>query len=70
MTMKQTTRLSWEVREMKAEIRANSDKFEALLGTLVSRMDIHQAMTEASRWEMLAKMDAKIDAKMESHHEN
>jgi hypothetical protein len=29
------------LREMMAEIRAYREKFEVLLGTLVSRMDIH-----------------------------
>jgi hypothetical protein len=33
--------------EIKAEIRANNEKFEVLRGTLVSQMDIHQASTEA-----------------------
>jgi hypothetical protein len=61
---------------MKTEIRANSEKFEVLLGTPVSWMDIHQATTEANQREMLAKMDDKTDTKqerleanMESHHE-
>jgi hypothetical protein len=31
------------ITEMKAEIRVNNENFEALLGTLVSRMNIHQA---------------------------
>jgi predicted glycoside hydrolase/deacetylase ChbG (UPF0249 family) len=61
MTVEQTTRLDWEVREMKAEIRANIEKFEVLLGTLISWMDIHQAMTEANQREMLTKMDDKTD---------
>jgi hypothetical protein len=34
--------------EMKAETRANNKKFDVLQGTLVSRMDIHQA------WETVA----------------
>jgi hypothetical protein len=32
---------------MKAEIRANNEKFEVLRGTLLSRMDIHQTRMEA-----------------------
>jgi hypothetical protein len=31
----------------KARIYANNEKFEVLRGTLVSRMDIHQARTES-----------------------
>jgi hypothetical protein len=46
---------------MKAEIRANSEKFEILQDTLASRMDIHQARTESTQEELKAKMD--------SHHE-
>jgi hypothetical protein len=31
--------------KMEAEIEANNEKFEALRGTLLSQMDIHQART-------------------------
>jgi actin-like ATPase involved in cell morphogenesis len=48
------------LREMKAEIRANNQRFEVLRSTLVSRMDIHQARTEAVQ---------EIIAKMETHQE-
>jgi hypothetical protein len=44
-------------REMKAEIRANNEKFEALKDTIVSRTDAHHARTEANQ-EMTAKLDA------------
>jgi hypothetical protein len=39
------------------EMRTNGEKFEAPLGTLVSRMDIH----EANQREMIAKMNAWIE---------
>jgi hypothetical protein len=39
------------------EMRPNNEKFEVLRGTLVSRMDIHQARTEDIQ-EVIAKMDA------------
>jgi hypothetical protein len=45
------------LRRIRAEFRANGEKFEALLGTLVSRMDIHQARIDANQEKMLAKMD-------------
>jgi peptidoglycan hydrolase CwlO-like protein len=54
--------------EMKAEIRANNKKFAVLRGTLVSRMDIHQARTVA----MQEKMDdnlKEMKAKLESNRE-
>jgi hypothetical protein len=35
------------LREMKAEIKTNNEKFEVLGGTLLSRMDIHQTRIEA-----------------------
>jgi hypothetical protein len=35
------------LREMKAEIRTNNEKFEALQGALISQMCIHQAKTKA-----------------------
>jgi hypothetical protein len=40
----------------QGEMRTNSEKFEALLGTLVSRMDIHRA----NQRDMIAKMAAWI----------
>jgi hypothetical protein len=49
---------------MEARIDANNEKFEVLPSTLVSLMDIHQAMTEAiqeekgwSHYEYLANYD-------------
>jgi hypothetical protein len=45
------------------EMRMNSEKFEALQGTLVSCMDIHQAREEAIQEERLAKMDAHEEKK-------
>jgi hypothetical protein len=39
------------------EMRANSDEFEVLWGTLVSHMNIHQARTESTLEEMKSKMD-------------
>jgi hypothetical protein len=38
--------------KMDARIDANNEKFEALRGTLVSRMDIHQARTVSTQEEM------------------
>jgi hypothetical protein len=40
-----------------AKIDANNEKFEALRGTPISRMDIHQPRTESTQEEMKAKMD-------------
>jgi hypothetical protein len=40
---------------------ANNKKFKVLRSTLVSRMDIHKAWTDAMQEKMLAKM--------ESHHQ-
>jgi hypothetical protein len=42
---------------MKAEVRANSEKFEVIQSTLVSRMDIHQARILTAQTEMKATMD-------------
>jgi hypothetical protein len=42
---------------MKDEIRANSEKFEVLQGTLISLMDAHYARTEANQKEIMAKLD-------------
>jgi hypothetical protein len=39
---------------IEAEIKTNNDKFEVLWSTLVSRMDIHQARTEAIQEEITA----------------
>jgi hypothetical protein len=53
---------------MEAKIEASNKHFEALRGTLFSRMDIHQAMTEAIQEEMKAKMNKnqeKMDAWLE-----
>jgi hypothetical protein len=36
------------LREMKAELRANNKMFEVLQGTLVFRMDVHQARTRVT----------------------
>jgi hypothetical protein len=41
---------------MEARIEANNEKFEALRGTLLSRMVIHQARTQDIQEEMEAKM--------------
>jgi hypothetical protein len=46
---------------MEAKIEANNEQFQVLLGTLVSRVDIHQARREANQWEMTAKMAAWIE---------
>jgi hypothetical protein len=44
--------------KFEAEIKANNKKFEVLQGTLVSRIDIHQARTEETiQEEIIAKMD-------------
>jgi hypothetical protein len=43
---------------LEAKIEDNNEMFEALLGTLVSRMDIHETRTEASQQEKITKMDA------------
>jgi hypothetical protein len=45
------------LREMKAEIRANNEKFDVLQSTLVPPMDIHQARTQTAQAEMKVKMD-------------
>jgi hypothetical protein len=42
----------------EARINANNEKFEVLRGTLVSRMDTHQARTKAIQEEIMSKMDA------------
>jgi hypothetical protein len=49
------------LRERKAEIRANDKKFEVLQCTLVSRMDIRQAETDA--------IQEEVEAETDSHHE-
>jgi hypothetical protein len=49
---------------MEARTDASNEKFEALRGTLVSRMDIHQARTEANPEKMkasLEEMKATVD---------
>jgi hypothetical protein len=46
------------LREMKAETRANSEKFRALKSTLVSRMDAHHAKTGANNEELMAATKA------------
>jgi hypothetical protein len=43
---------------MEARIDANNDKFDVLRSNLVSRMDIHQARTEADQGEIIAKIEA------------
>jgi hypothetical protein len=48
------------LKEMKAEIRANNEKFEVLQGTLFSRMDAYHAKTEANHEEM-TKLDAHYE---------
>jgi hypothetical protein len=45
----------------QAGIDANNEKFVVLRSTLVSRMDIHQARTEAVQEEIIDKMDARQD---------
>jgi hypothetical protein len=40
-----------------AEIRTNNEEFEVLCGTLVSKLDILQAMTEVIQEEIIAKRD-------------
>jgi hypothetical protein len=42
-------------KEMKARTDASNEKFEALRGTLVSWMDIHQARTEVTEEEIIAR---------------
>jgi uncharacterized damage-inducible protein DinB len=49
----------------KAQVEANNEKFEALRGTLRSRMDIQQVWTEAIQEEIKAKMN-KNQEKMEA----
>jgi hypothetical protein len=53
------------LRKIKAEIRANNENFEVLQGTLVSRMDIHQARTEAMQDETDANLKKGIKASIE-----
>jgi hypothetical protein len=50
------------LREIKAEIRANSENAEVLRGTFVSRMDVHQAKTEANYEELMAAMKASHES--------
>jgi hypothetical protein len=47
---------------MNAEIRANNEKFESLLGTFISRMDIHQARTEVMQGKTNASLIEEIKA--------
>jgi hypothetical protein len=54
-------RMVTSVREMKAEIRASTEMFEALQGSLVSHRDIHQTRTEVVQEEIIAKLDAYQD---------
>lgn len=49
------TKKGWKPR------RANNEKFEILLGTLISWMDIHKARAETIQEEIIAKLDV--------HHE-
>jgi transcription termination factor NusB len=53
-------RTDTKVREIKAEIRANNEKFlpEALQGTLASRMDMNQGRIVCTQEEMKAEMDS------------
>jgi hypothetical protein len=44
--------------KIKAEIKTNNEKFEVLQSTLVSRIAIHQARTEAIQEVMGANMNA------------
>jgi hypothetical protein len=46
---------------MEAKTDVNNEKFEVPRGTLISRMDIHKARTEANQRELTAKMDACIE---------
>jgi hypothetical protein len=50
-------RMDANLREMKAEIRANNEKFEVLQVIIISQMNIHQA-----RMEFIQNMKAKMDA--------
>jgi hypothetical protein len=43
---------------MEARTDSNNEKFEVLRNTLVSRMGVHQACTEAIQEGTIAKMDA------------
>jgi hypothetical protein len=52
MTFKMDARL----REMKAEIKANNEKFGVLRSTLVSGMDAHHAKTEVNNEELMVAM--------------
>jgi hypothetical protein len=42
---------------MKAEIRANNEKFEVFHDTLAFWMNIHQVRTESTQEQIKAKMD-------------
>jgi predicted glycoside hydrolase/deacetylase ChbG (UPF0249 family) len=50
------------LREVKAEIRTNNEKFEVLQGDLVSWMDIHEARTEAMQQKPKANLKEEIKA--------
>jgi hypothetical protein len=43
------------MERMPSDIEANNETFEALRGTVISRMDVHQARTQAIQEEMEAK---------------
>jgi hypothetical protein len=60
------------MEHLLAEIEANNEKFEALWGTILSRMDIHQARTETIQEGMEARTNkdqAKIGAAIGSGQE-
>jgi hypothetical protein len=44
------------LKEMKAEIIANNEKFAVIQSTLISPMDAHDAKTEANHEELMAEM--------------
>jgi hypothetical protein len=46
------------MERLLVEIRTNNEKAEVLRDTLVSRMDAHQAKTEANRKELIPAMKA------------
>jgi hypothetical protein len=53
------------LREMKAEIRANNKKFEVLQGALVSQLGVHQARTEVMQEKTCTNLKEETKANKE-----
>jgi predicted glycoside hydrolase/deacetylase ChbG (UPF0249 family) len=53
MMAKMKAEMKTKQERMEAKIEANNEKFEVLLGTLISWMDIHQARAETIQEEII-----------------